>query len=66
LVRAAAAFGLITSVSQLGGFAGPYLIGFLNERTHSLKAGLGCIALAYIAAGSLVLGLKIHHSSENQ
>jgi ACS family tartrate transporter-like MFS transporter len=57
---AAATFGLITSVSQLGGFAGPYLIGFLNDRTHSLAAGLGFIALAYLAAGSLVLRLKIH------
>ena len=27
---AAATFGLITSVSQLGGFAGPYVIGFLK------------------------------------
>jgi ACS family tartrate transporter-like MFS transporter len=51
---AAATFGLITSVSQLGGFAGPYVIGFLNDRTHSLAASFGFIALAYVAAGSLV------------
>jgi ACS family tartrate transporter-like MFS transporter len=56
---AAATFGLITSVSQLGGFAGPYVIGFLNDRTHSLTAGFGFIALAYVAAGSLVLSLRI-------
>jgi MFS transporter, ACS family, tartrate transporter len=58
---AAAGFGLITSVSQLGGFVGPYVIGFLNDRTHSLTASFGFIALAYIAAGSLVLSLKIDH-----
>jgi ACS family tartrate transporter-like MFS transporter len=56
---AAATYGLITSVSQLGGFAGPYVIGFLNDRTHSLTAGFGFIALAYVAAGILVLRLKV-------
>jgi ACS family tartrate transporter-like MFS transporter len=44
----AATFGLITSVSQLGGFTGPYVIGFLNDRTHSLTAGFGFIALAML------------------
>jgi MFS transporter, ACS family, tartrate transporter len=57
---AAATFGLINSVGQLGGFAGPYLIGFLNNRTHSLTASFGFIALAYLAAGTLVLRLRIH------
>jgi len=56
---AAATFGLINSVAQLGGFAGPYVIGFLNDRTHSLIASFGFIALAYVAAGSLILSLKI-------
>jgi predicted MFS family arabinose efflux permease len=59
---AAATLGLITSISQLGGFAGPYVIGFLSDRTHSLSAGFGFIALAYVAAGSLVLSLRIRHS----
>jgi MFS transporter, ACS family, tartrate transporter len=57
---AAAAFGLINSIGQLGGFAGPYVIGFLNDRTHSLTASFGFIALAFVAAGSLILGLRIH------
>ena len=43
---AAATFGLINSIGQLGGFAGPYVIGFLNDRTHSLTASFGFIALA--------------------
>jgi ACS family tartrate transporter-like MFS transporter len=63
---AAATFGLITSVSQLGGFAGPYVIGFLNDRTHSLTAGFGFIALAYLAAGSLVLSLRIHYPEDGE
>ena len=58
---AAAAFGLINSIGQIGGFAGPYGIGFLNDRTHSLTASFGFITLVYVAAGSLILSLKIHN-----
>ena len=56
---AAATLGLITTISQIGGFAGPYAIGFLNDRTRSLTAGFGFIALAFTAAGSLVLTVRI-------
>jgi ACS family tartrate transporter-like MFS transporter len=56
---AAATVGLINSVGQLGGLAGPYVIGFLNVRTHSLAASFGFIALAYMAAGGLILSLRI-------
>jgi ACS family tartrate transporter-like MFS transporter len=56
---AAATFGLINSVGQLGGFAGPYVIGFLNDRTHALTASFGFIALAYLSAGVAVLRLSI-------
>ena len=56
---AAAALGLINSIGQLGGFAGPYIIGFLNDRTHSLTASFGFIALVYVAAAGLILCLRI-------
>ena len=56
---AAATFGLINSIGQLGGFAGPYMIGFLNDRTHSLTASFGFIALVYVVAASLILSLRI-------
>jgi ACS family tartrate transporter-like MFS transporter len=58
---AAATFGLINSIGQLGGLTGPLMIGFLNERTHSLTAGFGFIALVYAVAGSLILSLKIRN-----
>jgi MFS transporter, ACS family, tartrate transporter len=57
---AAATFGLINSIGQLGGLAGPYVIGLLNDRTHSLTASFGFIGLVYVAAASLILGLRIH------
>jgi MFS transporter, ACS family, tartrate transporter len=56
---AAATFGLINSIGQLGGFAGNYAIGFLNDRTHSLTASFAFIALVYVAASSLILSLRI-------
>ena len=56
---AAATFGLINSMGQMGGFVGPKLIGFLNMRTHGVTASLGFIALAYLVAGGLMLSLRI-------
>jgi ACS family tartrate transporter-like MFS transporter len=56
---AAATFGLINSIGQLGGFAGNYAIGFLNDRMHSLSASFAFIALVYLAAGGLILSLRV-------
>ncbi len=56
---AAATFGLINSIGQLGGLAGNYTIGFLNDRTHSLTASFAFIAVVYVVAGGLILGLRI-------
>jgi len=59
---AAATFGLINSIGQLGGLFGNYTIGFLNDRTHSLIASFGFIAFVYVVAGTLILGLRTHPS----
>jgi ACS family tartrate transporter-like MFS transporter len=56
---AAATFGLINSVGQLGGLAGNFVIGFLNDRTHDLVASFAFIAVVYVVAGGLVLCLRI-------
>ena len=56
---AAATFGLINSIGQLGGLAGNYTIGYLNDRTHSLTASFAFIALVYVVAGNLILSLRI-------
>ena len=55
---AAATFGLINSLGQLGGLAGNYAIGFLNVRTHSLTASFGFIALVYVTAAVLILSVR--------
>lgn len=56
---AAASFGLINSIGQLGGLTGPYAIGLLNDRTRSLTASFGFIAMVFVASASLILSLKI-------
>jgi MFS transporter, ACS family, tartrate transporter len=55
---AAASFGLINSIGQLGGFTGNYTIGVLNDQTHSLTSSFGFIGLVYLAAGTLILSLR--------
>ena len=55
---AAATFGLINSLGQLGGLVGNYTIGLLNDWTHFLAASFGFIACAYVVAGSLILSLR--------
>ena len=62
---AAATLGLINSIGQLGGFVGPYVIGLLNDRTHTLTASFCFIALVYVAAASLILCLKIRDPIES-
>jgi len=57
---AAATFGLINSIGQMGGLAGPYMIGFLNQKTYALRASFGFIALVFFLASGLILGLKDH------
>jgi ACS family tartrate transporter-like MFS transporter len=57
---AAATFGLFNSIGQLGGF-GNYMIGFLNDRTHSLAASFAFIALVYVAAGGMVLNARVRN-----
>jgi ACS family tartrate transporter-like MFS transporter len=60
---AAAAIGLINSVGNLGGFAGPFLVGWLSTRTHSFSAGLLCLAAGLGLSGTLVLRLRIYRRS---
>jgi ACS family tartrate transporter-like MFS transporter len=55
---AAATFGLINALGQLGGLVGNSTIGYLNDRTHGLTASFVFIAIVYGVAGALILSLK--------
>jgi nitrate/nitrite transporter NarK len=48
---AAAGIALINATGNLGGFVGPYVIGWIRDATHSYEAGLYFLAaLAFVAA----------------
>jgi MFS transporter, ACS family, tartrate transporter len=52
---AAASVGLINAVASIGGFAGPYLLGYLSTRTGSFASGMFCVAGAAVLSVILVL-----------
>ena len=54
---AAASIGLINSVGNLGGFAGPMVMGYLVNKTHSFSAGLLYLVASLIASGLFMLAV---------
>ena len=52
---AAASIGLISSLGNLGGFAGPYAIGWVSTRTGSYVGGILAVAVALLLSGAVVL-----------
>lgn len=52
---AAASIGLINSFGNLGGFAGPYLIGRFSQGSGDFTGGMWFISLAALSSGLLVL-----------
>jgi ACS family tartrate transporter-like MFS transporter len=54
---AASGIALITSVANLGGFAGPYTVGFIRQSIGSLYLGLACAGISLLLAGILALML---------
>ena len=55
---AAASIGFINSVGNLGGFAGPYAVGYLEKLTGSTSAGIACLAATMGVAAIVVLSLR--------
>jgi ACS family tartrate transporter-like MFS transporter len=55
---AAAGIALINSVGNLGGFAGPYLVGLVRQMSHSFSGGLAALAAMLALAGCLALALR--------
>jgi D-galactonate transporter len=54
---AAVAIGLINSFGNLGGFAGPYIVGYLSDKTHSTTSGIAVLAAALVIGGLLAFSL---------
>src|SRR5262249_15873015 len=58
-VGAAAGLAFINSIGTIGGFAGPYLMGWLKDYTGSFEAGLLAMAGILLAAAVLAFALKL-------
>jgi ACS family tartrate transporter-like MFS transporter len=59
-VTAAASFGFINLIANFGGFVGPYLIGWLTDRTGSYFAGVLLLVSTAILSGVVLLFLRDH------
>jgi MFS transporter, ACS family, tartrate transporter len=55
---AAASIALINSAGNLGGFAGPYVIGYLADKTGSYSGGLMYLVASGLVGSALVLSLR--------
>ena len=49
------ALGLVNGVGNLGGVAGPYVVGALKDHTQSFAAGFFFLSGCLVAAGLLML-----------
>jgi len=58
---AAASIGMINSIGNLGGFVGPYLVGYLSKRTGSYVAGVSYLSLSAVIAAGMILSLRVRH-----
>jgi MFS transporter, ACS family, tartrate transporter len=55
---AAASIGLINSFGNLGGFVGPYIVGYLSKKTDSYVWGMLYLSGSALVAATLILSLR--------
>jgi len=55
---AAAGIALINSIGNLGGFLGPYIVGWMKETTGRFTAGFETLAIFVLLAGLLILLIR--------
>ena len=55
---AAGAIGMINSMGNLGGFVGPYITGWVKQKTDSFAGANLYLACSLVAAGLLILTLR--------
>ena len=54
---AAAGIAVINSIGNLAGFASPYVVGWLTDRTSSTEAGMYAVSAALVVGALAVLGI---------
>lgn len=58
---AAGSIGLINSVGNLGGFVGPFVLGYIESRTHSFLIGLFYLCVSMVISATIILTLGLGH-----
>jgi len=58
---AAGSIGLINSVGNLGGFVGPFVLGFAENQTHSFIPGLIYLCVSMMISATIILTLGLGH-----
>jgi ACS family tartrate transporter-like MFS transporter len=58
---AAACYGLINAIGQIGGFVGPYAVGYLSDRTGNLLAAFAFIGACFLLSGSVIPLLRVRN-----
>src|SRR5262249_11519782 len=62
---AAASIGLINSIGNLGGFVGPFIVGYISQATNSFLGGVLYLALSALVAAGLVVSLRATRTSRS-
>ena len=57
-VAAASGIALINSIGNLGGLAGPYLVGAVTRKTGSLNSGLALVGISLLFSALLVTAVR--------
>lgn len=61
---AAAGIGLINATGNLGGFLGPYVMGFARDLSGDFNTGLAVLAGAAVLSGTLVMAVRVSTQPE--
>lgn len=62
---AAASIGMINSLGNLGGFVGPYVVGYLSTVTRSYSIGMIYLSVSALIAAVLILMLRTSRRPES-
>jgi ACS family tartrate transporter-like MFS transporter len=57
-IGAAAAIAFINAIGNTGGFVGPYLVGYIRDRTHTFTGGLAGVGTILAVVPLLVLAIR--------
>ena len=63
---AAGSIGLINSVGNLGGFVGPFLLGFVENQTGSFVYGLIYLCFSMTVSATIILTLGLGHRAARE